>query len=165
MARSRNTGRRTDYEWQGLLGFQLSTIAEANQFVTLLTTNAAATLIRTRGEILYSIDGPADNDAKSLGFGIIIATDAQVTAGVTAFPSPLSVLDADWLWHGFGLLKSQSATQFSDLGGQVGRLVIDSKAMRKMKPNDNVVFVVDGANLAGTPVADVQVAARLLLGT
>ena len=110
------------------------------------------------------MDVGAAFDAIAVGFGIMIATDAQVTAGATAFPSPSTVLDNSWLWHGFAFLRSESGVQADadQVGGQFVRLSIDSKAMRKVKSNDNVVLVSDGIVLGGSPTYDFIAAARIL---
>ncbi len=161
MPRGKRSGRRPDYEWQGL-AFSLNSIAEANVFQGVAVVNGAATLMRVRGEILASIDAPTDGDQKVLGFGIMIVTDAQLAAGPTSVPSPLTVMDGDWLWHGFIPLVAQAANLEHTVAG---RLTIDSKAMRKLKPNDNVVMIVDGLNIAGTPVADATLGVRALFAS
>ncbi len=150
-------------EWTGTSGDSLGNVAEANLISTIFTSNVAATLVRCRGDVTVQFDGVTDGDKKIIGMGLIMASDAQVTAGVTAFPSPISVLEADWLWHQFCTLQAQSATQDESLGSQTARYVIDSKAMRKFRPNQQLVFVADGNNLSGTGVADVVVAMRCLI--
>ncbi len=168
MARRRHgvlrAGRdRKDMEWTGTSGDSLGNVGVANLISTIFTSNVSATLLRCRGDVTVMFDGVADGDKKVIGMGLIFASDAQVAAGVTAFPSPIDVLEADWLWHQFCTLQAQSATQSEDLGAQVARYVIDSKAMRKFRPNQQLVFVVDGNNLAGTPVADIAVAMWCLI--
>ena len=163
--RSNRGGRRADYDWSGIGGFVIATQTTANQVQSIAGFTAAGTVIRCRGEVLAVLDVGAANDRFVLGLGIIIATDAQIAAGGTAFPSPISVLDADWLWHGFVTLMSETGTQSDDLGGQVGRLVIDSKAMRKVKANDNIVLVVDGVQLSGTPSVDIVAGVRVLFAS
>ncbi len=125
---------------------------------------SAGTLVRSRGEIVLSIDGPADGDKHVVGVGLMVASDAQVAGGIAGFPSPIGATDADWFWHSFVPLQSQSATQDQALGDQVARVIIDSKAMRKVKQNDNLVIVFDGDQQSGTPVTDATFGVRFLVG-
>ena len=164
MARSRTSGRRTDYGWSGNNFTRLAqtTGGSAN---SLADSEAPQTLMRCRGEILYRMDVAAAGDAGNLGFGIIILDNAALAAGAGSIPSPVTALDADWLWHGWGLCHSETGTQSDSLSSHIGRLVIDSKAMRRMKTNDNVVFVGDVVILSGTPTFDWQVGCRILVGS
>ncbi len=163
MARSRQAaGRRSDYEWGGSCGL-FNTIAELNQILTIASLNGSGTVVRLRGHVSVQIDGPADGDKKCVAMGLILATDAATAIGGTALPSPITDLDAEWIWHGFFGLQAQSATQSASEGSQVVTREIDSKAMRKFKSNSNVIAVVDGSNLSGTPVADAVVGVRVLI--
>ncbi len=165
MARARRSaGRRTDYAWNGL-SVLLNNVSATPIIAGMVTVNQSSTLMRTRGEILLVLDGPGDGDTMSVGCGLIIGTDDNVAAGATAFPSPVTDLDAQWLWHGFILLRAQSASQSEAGGGQTGRLTIDSKAMRKVRQNDQVVLAVQGVVLAGSPTADGAAAVRGLFGS
>ncbi len=55
---NRARGRKTDYQWQGSTG-STGSIQEAIVINSQLLVNAPATLVRTRGEMVFSIDGPA----------------------------------------------------------------------------------------------------------
>ena len=134
---NRSRGRRTDYTWAGgVVGNALASGAQALH--TLVTVGSASTLIRSRGEVVCSIDGPTDNDKVAVGFGLYIATPEQIAVGPTAAPGPISDTDAEWIWHGYALLIAQSA----DLGEQVvARLTIDSKAMRRVKQTQILAMV------------------------
>ncbi len=163
MARGRS-GRRADYSWNGLCG-ALENIGEANQLVSIAIFAGAGTVMRTRGQVLVQFDGAADGNKKCVAAGLIIGTDAQVTAGPTAFSSPISNLDAEWLWHGFFPLMAQAATEVDAEGSKVMRLEVDSKAMRKVKQNEQMVLVVDGSNISGAPVADLAFGIRTLFAS
>ena len=92
------TARSRDYAWIGAsAGF--ASIAEVNAMSSIIVFNAAGTLVRVRGNLLCSIDGPADNDKKVVGAGLMIVSDQQVSTGATAISSPIDDMDADWLWH------------------------------------------------------------------
>jgi len=162
MAR-RSTGRKTDFTWQGLFPVGNSTASGAAFVQLVVTTTTPATLYRSRGEIIGSIDGPADGNKLGLSFGLIVATEEQVAVGATALPNPAVDLDAEWIWHGFILLLSQAIVS-TDYRLHSGKLQVDSKAMRRMKQGQSVVLVGQNTAVSGTPASDTVVAFRLLFG-
>ena len=164
MVRTRTSGRRTDYQWTGLSGAIHVGQTVGGAFSSVAAFNAPGTLTRSRGEIMASMDVGAANDAVAVSFGLMIMSDDQVTAGITAMPSPSLDLDGEWLWHGYLPFRSETGTQSDDLGSHVGRLTVDSKAMRRVKQNSQIVAVHDGVILAGTPTYDVVWSFRILLG-
>ena len=86
-----------------------------------------------------------------------------MSVGVTAIPDPLSDLDAEWVWHGFLLLMSQSIVATRDQTHSV-RLTVDSKAMRKVKASQSLVIAIRNNASAGTPVIDFMSGFRTLVG-
>ncbi len=160
MARGR-TGRKTDYTWNGTT-FGNSIGAATSTLLSVAVVGGAGTVMRTRGAIVASIDGEVDGDKVAVMLGIKTASDDQVAAGATAFATPSADMDADWLWHGGIMLQSQAA---SNEHQAVGRLEIDSKAMRRVKQNQQVVLIVTPVSLAGTPSIDVTGYVRILFGS
>ena len=154
-------GRRTDYEWQGAQGV-LSLASNVPGIIAMVANNNPGTVMRSRGQVLGSIDGAVDGDAVSVAVGLIIADDDAVAAGVASIPSPASDMEAEWLWHGFLLLKAQGTS--TDQPGLTARLEIDSKAMRRVKSNTQCVFAAAPVSLAGTPAVDILVGLRSLQG-
>ena len=142
---NRQRGRGiTDYNWLGFQG-QVNAQGAAIQVGTgLVTFGTALTIMRLRGTVLASLDFAAVNEKLNLAVGFILGTDAQVTAGAAAFPSPAdgAGISGDWLWHQWIPLMSQGAAQSDSEGNQVSRVVIDS----------------------GTPVADIVYGFRVLTG-
>ncbi len=165
MARARrSSGRRTDYAWNG--GSLLMNNLTATKVVGgMVTVNQSSTLMRARGEIKAGLDGPTDGMVGAVGFGLIVGSDDQLAAGQTAFPSPVSDLDADWLWHGWILLHAFSATTNESFGAQHGTLSIDSKAMRKVRQNDQIILAAEVDVLSGSPAVDAVAAIRFLFGS
>ncbi len=165
MARGGREGRRADYNWNGLSGGSSVTNAAIVNGFAVAVMNTAGTIVRTRGEVLVMMDVGAGADTIAVAMGLMVLPDAVVAAAGTAFPSPSEVLDGDWLWHGFALLRSETGTQSDDLSSHVQRLTIDSKAMRKVKANDQLVFIFDGVVLVGSPTYDIVMAGRTLLAS
>ena len=161
MAR-RSTGRRTDYTWQG--GALGSSLSSGGAFISsVFTAGTAATLMRSRGEVVASIDGITDGDKAIVGVGLIVVTEEQLAAGATSVPDPITDFDAEWVWHGFLLLMSQAIVATTD-DTHNARLSIDSKAMRRMKQTMSLVFVATNVASAGTPNVDVLFGCRSLVG-
>ncbi len=166
MARARSrSGRRPDYQWVGLLAFQSLALSSSKSFMGSSNLGVAitGTIARVRGDCSVMMDVNAADDAGVVGVGLILGTDAAVAVGTTAFPSPTADLDADWLWHGFFALRSLTSTQEANVGGQYAPREIDSKAMRKFKPNENLVAVGGVTIQAGTPTFDILGAFRVLI--
>ena len=156
---TRRSGRRADYEWV------LSTVAGAVSAggsaapAGVLTTSRTITVNRVRGELLASIDAPTDGDRCILAAGIIVASADALAAGATSLPHPIDDGNAPWLWHGFIPLLAQAANLEHTVAG---RLMIDLKAMRRMKPNEVLAFTLAIDSLAGTPAIDFVTGMRIL---
>ena len=161
----RAPGRRTDYQWNGVSGLRTIALGETQVLLgTVCVFSSSQTLMRVRGRVAVGLDVPSADAAMVVGVGMIIGDANQVTAGSTAFPSPIEDLAADWLWHGLYPLQSITGTQVDILGGQWWQETIDSKAMRKVKATEVIAVMVDGNILQGAPTADVILAARCLTG-
>ncbi len=127
----------------------------------------AGTILRVRcNDILMSFDGAqqaGDDINLTLGLGVV-STDAAVL-GATAMPDPLAENDYPWLWWGNYTLRSTAAAAFNQLGTSVLRLEVDSKAMRKVKPKQSLVWVMEASGAFGAPATTVDISeTRVLLG-
>ncbi len=165
---TRSRGRRSDYTWQGLAAGAagISIAANAQAIQTIVTLANAGTIMRCRGEVVASVDGPADGDKVGIGVGLIVVNDDAVAAGAAAVPSPLNDLDAEWIWHGFLLLQIQAGTGVGaslNVGGVVDRLTCDSKAMRRFKQNQVLAFAMHTVGISGTAASDITFGFRTLL--
>ncbi len=161
MARGRRSGRGPDYIWSGTGWFQQaqgSATAIGNTVIAVF--NEAQTLVRLRGYASATIDPSAAGDIIVISMGFILADDDAVAAGAASIPSPTNDTDGDWIWHGWFPLHAEFSTgEGSDHNVQ---MVIDSKAMRRVKPNEQLVMVADGQIFAGTPTADLVAGVRVL---
>ncbi len=127
----------------------------------------AFTIMRTRGIIALWLDGA---QATSIGvhtsFGLHVVpkgTDSSVTS------SPIGEAEADWFAFGHGILAYEEmvvdAVQASGMSGH--RFEVDSKAMRKMKPGQEIQLVLQVATVSGLTTSSVNWAGQLrfLLGS
>ena len=162
MARRRSFGgRKTDYTWQGNAGV-IALATNASGLVTINSPESSSTITRSRGQVLASLDGGVDTSAAVVAMGLIVVTEEQLAVGVTAIPDPASDLDAEWIWYGFGCL-GQEGSDLAQVGHSV-RLEIDSKAMRRIKQTQHVVFVATNTSFVTSAPADVIVGVRQLFG-
>ncbi len=97
-------------------------------------------------------------------FGLgIISFSAFAAAGT---PDPGTDDDYPWLWWGEHRLESFEAAAQSAYGYTVAMTVVDTKAMRKVKPGESLFWVCQSASAAGAPVTLIDFGqTRVLIGT
>ncbi len=121
------------------------------------------TIVRLRGHGILHLDAGAAFDSMVVGIGLIVAPTEAFTAGVASLPSPLTDMEAPWIWHDTFVLGPAIAA--TDDPGDLTRTVqfeIDNKSMRKFRTNEELGFVFEGDIVAGSPTFDAFVAARQL---
>ena len=98
-------------------------------------------------------------------FGLgIISTDA-FGLGPTAFPDPGGEPEYSWLWWATMHLEAFAATAREQYGTSSQILQVDTKAMRKIRPGESLVWIAQTAGAAGAPVTVVTFGqTRVLLG-
>ncbi len=123
------------------------------------------TLVRCRGDVLVQMTASAATPGRVvITMGIIVVRATALA--VPAVPSPLTRGDSDWIWWtavGLNISGGSVAAPNSDGRSIVKRVMIDSKAMRKIKPNEAIVFVMENIVLTSTQTVDVLGGLRLLL--
>ncbi len=129
--------------------------ALASGAATLLSSlNAAAlalrpfTILRTRLEIMWRSDQSAASETPTGAIGIIVVKETASTIGVTAVPSPLAEPDADFfVYQGV----TTSILSLSSIGvlERGNRYVIDSRAMRKVGVQDDIIGVGETRSTGG----------------
>ena len=128
-----------------------------------VVANERLTLIRLRGHGYIHMDSGAALDSMKVALGLIIVPTEARSAGVTALPTPLTDMEAPWIWHElFTLGPSVSAT---DDGGDLSRNVqftIDNKSMRKFRTDEELTFVMESEIVSGSPTCDGAAIARQL---
>ncbi len=121
------------------------------------------TVVRTRGFIYMVSDQAAATESQAIIYGEIVVKQPALAIGVTAVPTPESESQADW--HVFEPLASQfsflSAVGFQDPAG-VG-VAFDSKAMRKVGTDDDLITVVEAAVSPDSEGVEFIVFSRALL--
>ena len=124
---------------------------------------SGTTLARLRGDFRAQIiTASSSMDGFSGAFGIGVATNAAITAGAASVPTPVTEQDWNgWLyWRAFNL-KSVETTVVGRFGS-VLQWQVDTKAMRKLDPDDGVYAVFEVTEV-GTSTMQVFFDSRMLV--
>jgi len=141
----------------------------AGSSTTLLTSLAGGalllrpfTILRSHMEILFKSDQTSVSEVPQGAYGETVVSDNASAVGVTAVPNPSSVdgdPDADWyVWQALASAFVHATNAAFIEGGRL--FVIDSKAMRKVGANDDIVGVVD---MQSGPGATIMFGGRTLI--
>ena len=126
----------------------------------LLLAARPFTIVRTRFLCSWGTDQNAATERPFGAVGMMIVSDTAATLGVTAIPDPITSADGNWfVWQPMiydylflSLVGSQIAsTQYT----------VDSKAMRKVGADENLVVTVANADAADG--AEFTMVGRLLI--
>ncbi len=142
MADSRRSGRRSDYEWSHFGDVEntqdLATVAKFGS--TGLLFQSTSTINRIRGRVGVVLDTGGIGEATMILCGMFVATSELVVAGSAPELGNNGVDEASWIWQGSLYLNSGAEaaviTEFLSMS-----IEVDTKAMRKVKANEELVFV------------------------
>jgi len=161
-------GRKIDFkQWDAAPGLIVETQAAGLLVSGSLAFSIPATLLRFRGYISASFDETKQvGDRLILTTGVAILSTDAVTAGAASLPDPATEPEFPWIWWGEFRLDSFFAGAVDGSGPGWQRYEIDSKAMRKIKPGESLVTIVEITNVIGAPVTLIDVGQlRVLIGT
>ncbi len=163
-SRSRQAPRIQNLRWAGANHsfFSLAAGSAAQLFIT--AANVSDTLMRMRGNLVCWIDGleePAP--AVDVAVGAIVMPEGQ---GTTVVSSPITDSEAPWLWYDrFTLGYEEMVSNVVDIPGISSyRSVVNSKAMRILRPDREVQLVVEQATITTAASINLSVNFRVLLG-
>ncbi len=158
-------GKKLDHtRWEVSTGQFLAQSAGSVAFNFSAAATQPATLLRMRGEILGFIDAVATPGVLvSVTYGIILVPEGT---GTTVLFDPLLDGNAPWLLWGTGILGyEEMVTDVVDVPGISSfRNVIDNKAMRIIRPDVEMQFVMNNATIGTAHATALTVALRWLLG-
>jgi len=145
--------------WVGA-GLAISTISSGTTL--LATLNAAAlalrpfTIVRTHLAIHYTSDQEAVSEFSQAVLSTQVVTETAAASGVAAIPTPIAETDADFLVYKPLFSDYQAIVTiggFQDKIGDAQWSQVDSKAMRKVGTDDQVVFVLQQRAAIGALIA------------
>jgi len=129
-------------------------------------STASSTVIRIRGHFTaqLSVVTTAHDGYSVCGIGIGVVSDDAFQIGSSAMPGPISDSNWDWMFVNYFSLVGESVTEsFQGLGAI--RIPIDSKAMRKLKPNQVVFGMLETSNEVGAATIQLQAMTRMFIKT
>ncbi len=154
--------------WIGL-GETNTALVGANTAALILSLNTAAlalrpfTVVRTRGFLGVRSDQAAVSESYDGALGLAVVSDQASAIGVTAVPTPFTDLGSDMFFVHEMLFGRFSF--LSSIGHQANLIEpwksFDSKAMRKVDDDQDVVVTIESSSLSSGTV--VTTAARMLV--
>jgi len=147
----RNGAMRRETEWIG--GSGVFTTMGSAQAVLVTSLSAAAlalrpfTIVRTRGWLLVRSDQQGAVENFDAAYGIAVVSDQAAAVGVTAVPTPTTDDSSDlWLYY-----QRVMGTLIVTAGSNVV-IQVDSKAMRKVNGDQDIVDVIENPIATGCVV-------------
>ncbi len=141
----------------------IETAVGASSAVLLISLNAAAlairpfTIVRTRLVLHYQSDQATASEFTRAVYSMQVVTASASTAGIASLPTPITEPNSDYFVYQ-PLIQNNviaSAIGFTEAVGQGRYWTVDSKAMRKVGQDDDVVGVVESAEALGWRMAAV----------
>ncbi len=153
--RGRTAAPRRQTTWIGLVGVRSQLTSAGGTIFNSLNAAALAlrpfTIIRTHILVGVKSDQVIASEVQIGAFAGAVVSDEAVAVGVSAVPTPISQPSSD-LWFAYGNVMSEfvflSSVGFDAGGGQF--YAIDSKAMRRVEPGSDIVFVGEVDASAGS---------------
>jgi len=110
---------------------------------------------------MWSSDQTAATESPFGALGMMVVNDTAAALGITGIPGPTADTDAPWfVWEPLQTrIAFGTAVGFDEPAGYIA--TVDSKAMRKVGPNEDVVVV--GGNAHATFGAGLQLEGRMLV--
>ena len=159
-------GQRRATSWFDIPLGQTAVASNTAVLVTSLTAAEQAkrpfTVVRTQLTLHITSDQLAATEFQALAIGMCVVSDQASAIGISAVPTPDTDLASDlWFLHGF-LFDEFLLASAIGFQGHTGRVLhIDSKAMRKVNDDEDVILVVEsGAISSGV---NVVIGGRLLI--
>ncbi len=164
MAR-RRSGRKIDFtRWTANCQSFAALSAGATAATYFSAGSRTETILRIRGNLLAYVDGvQAPGTQADIGVGIVKVPADQ---GTTVVLSPIADDTAPWLYYErFALGYEEAVVDAVGMPGlSVFRATIDIKAMRIMRPEEQLHIVVENVTILSALAVNVTVCSRALLG-
>ncbi len=171
MARARTfvrPGKKIDFkEWVGIPA--VSTVLTTATTIQggSIAFAIPATILRARGAVQCALDDSKQvGDEIRLTFGLGVVSSDAFAAGAGSMPDPNAEVEYPWLWWNTMFLRAEGTGAQEAWGSSVVRLDVDTKAMRKVKPGQSLVWVAQSTTVVGAPVTNIDfLTGRVLIGT
>ncbi len=165
---TRGVGRaaRRETSWFDIpptsVGIGATSVNLALSLTALELAKRPFTVVRTHLQIHLNTDQLIASELQFGAVGMCVVSDQAVAIGVTAVPTPITDLQSD-LWFLHQILINEftlgTAVGFDARAGY--QYTIDSKAMRKVNDDQDVILVLEGSNVGSGMGMDL--AGRLMI--
>ncbi len=149
--------------WEKSSGFFNSVPAGSAGINFLTVASLPCTLMRMRGQVLSGIQGTA-----APGIGLIVTMGiikVPEGTGTTVLWDPFTDGNAPWIWfEQIPLYYEEYVTDVISGDQMQSRSVIDNKAMRKIRPDEELQMVMTNTTQDGAGTVNVQFGIRTLIG-
>ena len=137
--------------WGGIAAVEIHLVANATGALgSIEAEHPGETVLRMLGEYaIQPTSAPTAADAVIITMGIAVVSTDAVAAG--AFPDPFGEPEYPWLYWASHPFHFPDTVLESGQGVGALRRSFDVRSMRKMKPRESLAFVVEYADIAGTP--------------
>ena len=142
------SGSRRSTSWLAINPASATLVSSGGTILHSLDAETLAkrpfTIIRTHLVLHLQSDQAAASEIQVGAFGMAVVSDQANAIGVTAVPTPITDLDSDLFFVHQALISNflfASGVGFQEPAGQF--LTVDSKAMRKVNDDQDVVSVVE----------------------
>ncbi len=163
MANKHFRTRPVNRHWTGTSATVQALAAGSQAVLIFPAQHAEETWMRMRGALLGYVDGvQAPGNAALITCGMILVPEGS---GTTVQFLPFTDDDAPWFyWETFTLGYEEYVTDVIDSPGLTSyRSVIDAKAMRIVRPDTEIQFVVENTTAIGSGLScNVSLNARVL---
>ena len=148
-ARRRGAGRRADLRWVLGRGTLLTLSGGATAGATVISAgNTSQTIMRTRGRFAVWLDPPlVVGDLVAWAVGLLIVPGLT---GTTVTSSPLTDPEAPFYWYESGHLAAETTADADGEGIKVVTGIVDVKAMRILRPDQEVQMVAEMSDITQT---------------
>lgn len=165
MARSRGVKKIDNLRWSGFSSAFNGLSAGTGGITAATAGNAPETIMRTRGELTVYTDATQAPGGKVLiSAGLIVMPEGT---GTVVTSSPFSDSNAPWFWFEQVVIAyEEMVTDVIDVPVMTAaRIVMDSKAMRRVRPDREIQLVVENTTLLGAMSVNLHLTGRFLFGT
>ncbi len=161
MARAR-TKKIDNFIWTLSSGIFSAISAGTTALQFAAAGSSPVTVMRMRGQVLSVINGvSAANLGVLLTMGVIKVPRGSAT---TVQYDPFTDPSAPWLWYtAVPLIYDEYVTDVvASTQAAMNRNIVDNKAMRRIREDEDIFFVAEGSDVVGGPVWNINASLRML---
>ena len=152
MSNGHGRSRRMEKSWDAIPGGIIALTTNSTALIGILSSLVPNTVLRMIGEyIIMPTSAPTALDGCKIAVGVgVVSTDAALL-GSTAMPDPSDQAEYPWLYWAEHDFYFPTNTATNAASGASVRQAFDVRSMRRIKPGQSCVTVVQYVANPGTP--------------